>query len=76
MSGIDSMNAIIRGEIKTLVLARLETLNPDSKILMMGQEGVMTVSDMITAVESDSELGKKIVKVQYSYLKMLVAGEM
>ena len=76
MSGIDSMNAIIRGEIKTLVLARLETLNPDSKILMMGKEGVMIVSDMITAVESDSELGKKIVKVQYSYLKMLVAGEM
>ena len=62
-------------ELKTLVIARLETLNQNSKIVLMGKKDPISVRDMIEEVKKDSELGKKIIKVQYSYLKMLANSE-
>ncbi len=63
----------VRGEIKALVLARLQTLNKDAKILLMGES--ITVRKLIDEVENDSVLGKKIVEVQFSFLQMLTRGE-
>jgi len=65
----------VKAEIKKLVIARLNTLNPDSKILLFGGKNPLSVRDMIKEVTIDSELGKKIVDVQFSYLKMLASGE-
>lgn len=62
-----------RGEIKAIVLARLQTLNKGAKILFMGEP--ITVKGMIAEVEKDSVLGKKIVDVQFSFLQMLTRGE-
>jgi len=53
-------------------LARLQTLNPESKILLMGQE--YSVKEMIEEVRNDSEFGKKVVEVQFAYIKMLMSG--
>ena len=65
----------INEDIKNLVLARLQTLNPDSKILLMGEKETFTVRDMMNEVKKDSELGRRIVEVQMSYIKMLASGE-
>lgn len=62
-------------EIKELVIARLETLNKDSKIMLMGLEKPISVKDMLSEVRSDSKFGRRIVEVQFSFLKMLASGE-
>ena len=67
------MNNQINEDERNLVIARLQTLNPDSKILLMGKEPI-TVKDMVNEIEKNSELGKKIVTVQLSYVKMLASG--
>jgi len=65
---------MIDDDAKTLVIARLETLNQDSKILLMGEKGPTTVKDMIDEVRKESPLGKKIVELQLSYIKTLASG--
>ncbi len=65
---------MIDDDAKTLVIARLETLNQDSKILLMGEKEPTTVKDMINEVKKDSPFGKKIVEIQLSYIKMLASG--
>ncbi|MBI2581140.1 hypothetical protein HYV85_05040 [Candidatus Woesearchaeota archaeon] len=64
-----------REEIKAIVLARLETLNKDAKIMLMGFDKPLTVKDLIKEVEKDTTLGKKVVEVQFAFLKMLANGE-
>lgn len=70
-----ALNEDIRKEVKEIVIARLETLNKDSKILLLGLEGPVSVAKLIDEVRKDSEFGKKVVEVQYAYLKMLVSGK-
>jgi len=62
-------------EIKKLVLARLGTLNPDSKILLLGNGGPISVSDMIKEINQDTDFGKKLVEVHFSFIKFLAKGE-
>lgn len=69
------MNESMRKEIKEIVLARLETLNKDSKIMLLGFKEPMSVNDLINEIKKDSEFGKKAVEVQYVFLKMLASGE-
>ena len=64
-----------REDIKAVVLARLATLNKEAKILLMGLPGPITVRELIDEVEKDSPLGRKVVEVQFSFLKMLASGE-
>ena len=70
-----SNNEKIDEELKKLVIARLGTLNPDSKVLLFGDKPI-SVRDMLKEVTEGSELGKKIVEVQISYIKMLARGEL
>lgn len=70
-----AMNEYVREEMRNIVIARLSTLNPDSKILLLGVNHPISVRDMIKEVKNDSELGRKIIEVQHSYLKMLANGE-
>lgn len=62
-------------ELKQIVIARLETLNPDAKIIFMDKGEPISVSDMLDEVKNDSDLGKKIVEVQFAYIKMLASSE-
>ncbi len=65
----------IRKEVKEIVIARLETLNRDSKIILLGLGGSVSVAKLIDEVKKDSEFGRKVVEVQYAYLKMLTSGK-
>ena len=64
----------INEEQQTLVLARLRTLNPDSKIMLGGTEEI-SVRELIEHVESGDEFGQNIVKVQMKMLRILATGE-
>ncbi len=57
-------------EQKQLVLARLSTLNPESKLSLGGNKEI-SVKEMIESVKKENDMGKKIVKVQMKMLKVL-----
>jgi len=63
-------NFNIEEEQKELVLARFKTLNPDSKIMLGGDEEV-TVRDLIKHVKEGDEFGKKVISVQIKMLQLL-----
>ena len=67
------MTKEIYEEQKKLVLARLKTLNPQSKI-MLGTEKKISVKELINSVELSDEFGKKIVKAQMNMLKILAGS--
>ena len=69
------MSESVSKDIRELVIARLETLNPDSKILLMGQKEPISVRDMLKAVKEGSTFGEKIVEVQFAYIKMLASED-
>lgn len=57
-------------EQKKLVLARLKTINPESKV-MLGTKNSVSVKEMITHVECSDDFGKKIIRAQINMLKVL-----
>jgi hypothetical protein len=61
--------------IKEIVLARLQSINPNVKIMLLGIDKPLSVQDMMEEVEKDTELGKKIVKAQFEFIKMISRGE-
>ena len=63
----------IENEQKELVLQRLKTLNPNSKILLGGEKEI-TVKELIEHVEKGDQFGKNIVKVQIRMLQVLTSG--
>lgn len=68
-------NMNIEKEIKELVIARLQTLNKDSKILLMGFDKPISVGEMLDEIRKDTLLGKKIVEVQFKFIQILSRGE-
>ena len=66
-------NIDVEEERKKLVLARFKTLNPESKILLGGDQEV-SVKELIGHVEKGDDFGKKIVQVQIQMLKVLSSG--
>ena len=60
----------LREERKKLVLARLNTLNPELKI-MLGTVKSVSVKELISHVENNDEFGKKIIEAQIHMLKVL-----
>lgn len=65
----------VNEEIKELVIARLETLNEGSKIILMDLNKPITVKDMLEEVKNDTNLGKRIVEVQFKLIQNLSRGE-
>lgn len=59
-------------EQKKLVLARLKTLNPESKI-MLGSQKNISVTELINHVNSGDDFGKKIILAQMNMLKILAS---
>lgn len=60
-------------EIEELVIARLEVIPSDKKI-SIGSEGEFTKDELIQAVKSNNDLGKKIVEIQLDYLRLIKEG--
>ena len=58
-------------EQKKLVLARLNSLNPEAKV-MSGKGKLISVRDIINLVERDDPDGKNIIKAQIKMLQVLV----
>ncbi|MEK6882904.1 MAG: hypothetical protein AABY22_24990 [Nanoarchaeota archaeon] len=54
---------------KELVLARFETINPNSKIVLGDKE--FTARDLIRHIKKEDELGKNIVNVQIRMIQTL-----
>ncbi|MEK6961307.1 MAG: hypothetical protein AABX47_09120 [Nanoarchaeota archaeon] len=65
---------IIYDEQRKLVIARFKTLQSHAK-LMLGNGENLSVGDLISHVEKDDDLGKKIVQVQINMLRILMGGE-
>lgn len=63
----------VEEEKKRLVLERFKTLNPESKIMLGGNEE-MSVRDLIVHVEKGDDFGRKVVQVQMNMLKILSNG--
>ena len=61
-------------EQRKLVLARLNTLNPDAK-MMAGNNKQVTVKDLIKHVEKNDQFGKDIVNVQMRMFRVLAGVE-
>ena len=68
------MSENIYEEQKKLVLARLRTINPDSKI-MLGTKRNISIKELINHVEQGDDFGKKIIQAQMNMLKVLVAEQ-
>ena len=60
-------------EIKKLVVARLDTLPPNVKI-SVGSEGSFNKKELIKQIESDTEIGRKMVEIELEYLRKLKEG--
>lgn len=60
-------------EIRKLVVERLKKLS-SNKRLSIGSEGEFTREQLIKNVEENSEIGKKIIKIQLEYLQALKKG--
>lgn len=60
-------------ELKELIVARLEVLPSDVRI-SIGSLGNFSRDELITHVEKDDEVGKKITEVELEYLKLLKRG--
>ena len=60
-------------EHKNLVLIRLKTLNPESKI-MLGTKKKVSVKELINHVEQEDDFGKKVIKAQINMLRVLTGS--
>ena len=60
-------------EQKKLVLARLKTINPASKI-MLGSNKKVSINKLIHHVETGDDFGKKIILAQMNMLKILAGS--
>lgn len=60
-------------EIVELVKARLETM-PSDAILSIGGNGKFNRRQLISEVENDTPVGRKIIEIQMRYLRLLKEG--
>ena len=73
MSKNENQSVDVYEEQKKLVLARLQTLRPETKI-MLGSNKDVSVKELIVHVRNDDEFGKKLVKAQINMLKVLATS--
>ena len=60
-------------EVIDLVVARLQTL-PEGVGVSMGSEGDFSKLELISHVQANDEIGKKIIDVEMSFLRDLKEG--
>lgn len=60
-------------QVKKLVIARLGSLPSNVKI-SVGSEGSFNKQELIDQVESDTEIGEKMIEIELQYLRKLKEG--
>ena len=61
------------GDIKKIVIARLETLPADKKI-SIGSAGEFSKDEIIECVKKENEIGKKMIQIELEFLRSLKNG--
>jgi len=60
-------------EIRNLVIARLNTLSPDT-MKSIGDEGVFTRDELINNVQNGSKVGRTIEAVEMEWIRAMKTG--
>lgn len=60
-------------KLKDLVLARMEVIPSNVKI-SVGSEGQFTKEQIIKEIRENSEIGKKMIEIELTYLRKLKEG--
>lgn len=60
-------------QVKKLVIARLDSL-PSNVNISVGSEGSFNKQQLIEQIESDTEIGKKMIEIELEYLRKLKEG--
>lgn len=60
-------------DIIELVIARLQTL-PEDKDISIGSFGEFTKDEIINRVRSGDEVGKKMIEIEMSFLRLIKEG--
>ncbi|MDE1825403.1 MAG: hypothetical protein KGH61_03445 [Candidatus Micrarchaeota archaeon] len=61
-------------DLKELVIARLSVMPPNRKIAIGGY-GEFTKEELIHEVNNDTEIGKKIVEIEISFIRAVAQGK-
>lgn len=61
------------GEIKKIVIARLEIL-PENKKISIGNFGEFSKEELIDNVNKNSEIGNKIIEIEMKFLRAMKKG--
>ena len=61
-------------DIKELVIYRLEMLSPDKRFSVGSYEKGFTRDELIEAVRKETEIGKKVIEVELTFLRALKDG--
>lgn len=64
----------ISEDLKNLVVSRLELLSPNKKFFIGSHKEGFTKEDLIEHVEKEDEIGKKVIKMEMTFLKALKDG--
>jgi len=64
----------ISEDIKELVIYRLEMLSPDKKFSIGSYEKEFTRDELIEEVRKETDIGKKVIEVELTFLRALKEG--
>ncbi len=72
MTNKDEKNEELKKEI---VLARLRETPPNVKVSFGNRGGeFLSTGDLIKEIKNETEIGKKVIEIQFAYLKALKRG--
>lgn len=60
--------------IKKIVLERIKSMSPNVKIALGSKGTFLTKDDLLTEVNNNTPIGKKIIEIQLRYMRALKAG--
>jgi len=60
--------------IKKIVIERVRAMSPNVKIALGSNKGFLDKDQLISEINKDSEMGKKIVNIQLRYMRALKEG--
>lgn len=60
--------------IRKIVIERLRAMPQNVKIALGSKGSFLSKDDLIKEVESNTERGKRIIKIQFEYMKVLKKG--
>ena len=61
-------------DLKKIVLAKIETYD-DDWLLSIGSSGTFDKTSILKEIEDETEVGKKVVEIQRSYMEDMASGK-